>query len=411
MAIGDFSNRRRGGARINRVQTTTNTTVGDKLIHELPGRRMNVHYWNQQIGEHDEATKFDHNLPPEQLSYASIEQLQLHVDSEIENGATPEQMEGSAYVGAGMMPTEGDVFLGKMVGNTPGLFTVTNVERVIYNVTDVYKINYALYKIITTEDDGIFNTLKLMSGEELVYDKDHHKHNTNPLVTKKQYTVLQKALESQDIVTNMLRDTVLKGASYVQAWTGSGYIVDEALSDFILRTIGGNMFDGYHGVQEIDIGITKDGYNLWDLLLTDMPIKYVKNKFCVTRRTISDCNTMKGYLLTMKSLGTIEFRDDVTGSDVYDVIVKGFLPPTDAKTLPTLSTTDYVMSDAFYTGKPTCAIERLVTSYLDETQLPVDDLTAICDEIYIWSEYERVYYLPILDLMLRYVLSNRGGIL
>lgn len=231
----------------------------ENIVRNIKGLKWKVDYY-LQIKENEEPfVQLDINLPVNTQKYTKIKNLDLLVQSTI-NQDKVYGISGSALLYSGFVPNVGDMFMVKLTGDRPALFTITEVEIKTYNISTAYELSYKLYCFLDSDPHYLEN-IEHKTMNTLVYNRNYMLDDSSPILTEHSYHEQQSL---KDIYTKTLDWYLRKYTSKYRNTLSECNTVDPYLISFIKRTTETNEHPLLCNITHID---TEKVPTIWDTVI------------------------------------------------------------------------------------------------------------------------------------------------
>lgn len=175
------------------VAQDTRYTPAKNIVSFVEGYRWTVDYFSAVLGSDSMQTGQNLGLSAVTQQYRFIEKLEVKVSTPLSSNQNIETKEfhttGAAHVFPGLVPTEGDVFIGQIADGRFGLFEVTSSERKSVFKDSVHYIEYTMVDYLTDERR---NDLMSKIVIHYVYTANQLRYNLSPLIERKEYNTLEE---------------------------------------------------------------------------------------------------------------------------------------------------------------------------------------------------------------------------
>lgn len=430
------------------VVETRFTPVQDLLTH-ISGSRYVVDYFSQLLGAEDHPRPQDISLQPAQQAYDRISQLEMRLQGELSQSPddTSKEFEvtGEAILYPGIVPNDGDMFVGDVGQGQWGIFAITRATPLSIYKQTCYRLNF---RLIAREDQVRLSDLhrKVVANRHFVMD--FLRAGKNPVVIDEEFS---KYRSLDQLFSTMIADYFRSFYSdvcqtlVIPGQKGGAY--DPFLVKAILSILEVTQHPLLKKIQRhaIDTSYAYNTTTIWDALLNVEPsYLYLATQRVglVSKSYIKDRSAFGGLYWTQIGQLMYPVDDRIDADTKFTRLVyadpmlpqDGGAPLTDLERL-ILNTDDtvnmpltgdgdppppprqipnvnedlyYVFTKAFY-FKDTdqmSQLETIVWSFLEHNEIDVGKLYTLVDSSRRWDRLERFYYAPV--LMLLCVVALRG---
>lgn len=386
------------------VASTVVVNVDDILLsmrQYVNGAHWTVDYYHLTVGEDQDITQLDPNLPIPEQQYEKIVNMELMVTSPLETNVAGE-LEGEATVGYGVIPTQGDLFIATTMNGVHGLFRVTEVIEGSYTFDRIFTIRYKLY---TTEDadKALFDTLVDRTVREFIFSRESLTTGGDPVLLKEDYAWQQKLLDFIDRFPDLYYDKFFSNNLRILC-VGKHY---DPYIEFFFRYTAmdrcrNTIYLSSNGlVDEKEIRDT-----LYEILLTKGNPTYVTRRLAIQGSVGSYRGHQSHYRIRgTRSLAALETIvklsaegtpfDPIEASD--DAFPKGV----------------YLVSDDWYGANntdPLTPFEVMLKAYINRDTILREMLEPLLDRYRGLSDKEQYHYGPILFILARDAVDTQYSI-
>lgn len=374
-------------------------------------------YYRRLMGKNDPKMLFDPKQDSPVQQFECIHYLELRVNSPLSRDQAQDNktftMSGNSTLANSIVPNEGDIFLASLGDNRLGVFNVTSSQRNSNNKIATYSIEYTLLFEATPEHRAILDRCTV---REFYYVKERSWTGGDTLLTPNEYNGFL-AIGEQIVA---IEQTYVKRFFNEEAQTilfpnqAFGMAYDVFLAQFIrdigLTLVGKDIRIYPHPTRPI-----RDIETLWTAIINQQTLFLSdynrKNKALSTRsfRTMQTYNTV-GW---SKILVTRYFSEDAPTRqmpaewpkfDEFDTTatltldgsgdtIPAFLAPT---------YTPYVLTDAFYNGGYSSALEYALKLYLNKQPLSTKLALELSRAVFKLPKNVQLYYVPLVYVLLKY---------
>ena len=403
------------GETDNIVETPAVTDVHDAVLH---GTNIDVHdvvqyveglpcevtYFSRISDKDTELTMPDISIPPAVQQYNRIDKLIIMLQGGLPTELSDGTMTGEAIINSGFIPQRYDPFFMQMLNGKVGIFVITHVTKKVYNVRDIYHVEFSLHAFKDVNPD-VYNDIVNKAARTYIYDKDYVKNNSAPVIVHKQYAdkkYLDKAYyKVLDNYLNMFKDT---DTNLLRLPTTSHVYSDLLLSNFLYKIVDTADNDKLSSLVRVDDSRNIGMYTIWDAVLFK------------DTRILSTCLRDVGYVKTSSiagyesrtpyHLGIDYTTGDIRGTVPPNYTVVGDVKPRNTTTYPSIRGTGvnkYILTDDFYNGNLSNLgdFERLVYNYVSNVEFNTAELIAIIEDHIYWDIEDQYTLVPLLLLLIK----------
>lgn len=375
------------------------------ITQYVGGIRWSVDYFKQIKDVNDSSIKPDPNLTPTVQKYHRINDLVIYVQDAI-NQTLPSDIEGSAYINAGFMPSPGDTFKAVLTGGREGLFTVDTVENNTYNIHQCFLIHYKL-NIMIDSSPKAWNDLQFKTVATYYYNKDYIMEGTAPIVLYKDY---MNVFDLKVVRLELIRYYLNKFTNNKDTATlihidndRMEVLVDPYLEEFFLRMV--NVSDNSKLVTLTRVYVPEDSdvdYTIWNLLIDRNAYNFniVESDLCWSRLKNNESYVTTRNLVFMGVKGII-----AKGPKMVYAIPSNTKKTDDVNYKEPIGDTSnsYVFSKAFYNRDRTKAfpLEKACLDYMENKVIDKEILFKFIREYPYWETENQYYGIPILLMLIK----------
>ena len=397
------------------VKIPTVSEVDDAVLHGsstevhsitqyVEGMPCEVTYFSRISDKDTELNMPDIAIAPAIQQYNRINKLIIKLQGGMPTELSDGSMTGEAIINAGFIPQRGDPLFMQMLDGKVGIFVVTLATKRVYNARDIYHVELSLHAFKDVNLD-VYNDIVNKAAREYTYDKDYVRDNSAPIIVHKQYTDKKYLKRSYykvlDNYLNMFKDTDTK---LLRLPTENNVYIDLLLSNFLHRIVDNVDNNKLGSMVRVDDGSNVGKYTIWDaVLFKDTHMLSV----CLRDVGYIKTASMAGYeSRTPYHLGIDYTTGDLEGTNASSYTVVGetrVRTNTDYPSIRGSSEHKYILTDDFYNGKLDNLgdFERLVYSYISNTEFSTTDLIAIVDDHMYWSIEDQYMLVPLLLLLIK----------
>lgn len=401
-------------------------TPPNSVIINLGGYPLTVDYYNQFLGEGQEAQGWNGSQTTPHQSYRIIRNVKLKLQSAMDYSMVVQigqtNISGVARIYLpGLVPIAGDIFLADIGGGRLGRFEVRGSPRALsWFDRTAYEFEFVLLELATVT---LVDQINARVVEKLNYIEEFIISGQNPIVndeTKQNYYDL---LRLEDKITNQwltecysheYGTLILPRQAEV---TYDPYVVNCAIS-----MIDSGKHPMVRKIRDLNVDDiqTRDYTDLYSVLLDcdvdrlDLCFKEAKASSVYRWEANYSLNNIR-YTGIKRCVYPVEqnhgvdayYRQDSSG-DVGGIPLINDGPITQQIAnmevfTPIGTTSAYVLSESFYgqTGANETHVEKLTYDYLTGEALDVSLLFKIIEFMKDWSAIDRYYYSPIILILIR----------
>jgi len=400
----------------------------EEIAQYISGSPWRVTYYAQVTALDDEITTLDVNSSDTLSQYTKINDLVITVDNPLSQDKAT-NLTGGAYVNAGIIPNQGDLLYATLIGGRPALLVVTEVEKNNYNLMRIYHIRYKVYMYIDS-DPAFKVALENKVIKTYFYNDNHVNDNNGPLLLKKDFnTKINLRSYERLLINEFFEYNYNKEYNLLVNKSYQTKVADISLQYFIMSIVNTSDSDIIRNMMRIDntYNTYNSNKNIWDAILTrDESLLSYCDKFYGTTSSSTIYNDPHLRTILYTGIKHLIFTspDKVKFFSIYndeDEPKDNIEPSPDDTTepidptlslLPDINSSGYyVFSKAFYDKDTTqmSIIERLTYFYITKTNaIESDLLIKLVNDRNNWSNREKYYYLPILIILIKEVIKNKG---
>lgn len=424
------------------VVVDTKYTPLASLIAYVVGASWTVDYFSQLIDVDNDLNGLDVNQSPLHQQYTKIRGLELKVSSALQSSQDENNrmvVSGTANVYPFVIPNVGDMFAADVGDGREGVFRIKNVEKKSYMTQAIYSIDYEL-QFYSSDKVDFRKTLDIKSVRTVFFLKDFLLNGQNPLLIEEDFNAVQTLGDKFDEITrNYLNwffnpdhsTLTMPGQDLV---TYDHFVTDAVLSILTTRSAPQVKFirrlnvdsDVYLKQPQLYKALTTRDRSLLDLsnrtmglisvkLFSQDPaletIAYGGIKYMVyPKDPDTSLNSLKTPDPKAIADGIEIARVPTRPGNIVEIIGNIYIDNVTVTVPPiiTVNLTDgYVLSKAFYeNGVEESLLEVLVNAYFDKKAINPLTLAKLVDTYKNWGGLERFYYLPIILILIKSVIST-----
>lgn len=401
-------------------------TPPNSVIINLGGFPLSVDYYNQFLGEGQEAQGWNESQTTPHQSYRVIKNVKLKLQSPMDYSMAVQTGQNSVSGVAriylpGLVPISGDVFLADIGGGRLGRFEVRGSPRALsWFDRTAYEFEFALLELATI---NLVNQINERVVEKLNYIEEFIISGQNPIVNDETKQNYYELLRLEDKLTNQwLTESYSHEYGTLIVPRQAEVTYDPYIVNCAISMIDSTRHPMVRKVRDLNVDDiqTRDYTDLYSVLLDcdvdrlGLCFKEAKASSVYRWEANYSLNNIR-YTGIKRCIYPVEqnhgvdayYRNDSSG-DTTGIPLSNDAPVTqqianmDVFT-PIGTTTAYVLSNAFYaqTGANETHIEKLTHDYLTGEALDIKLLFDIIDKMKDWSSVDRFYYYPIILILIR----------
>ena len=382
------------------------------IIQYVEGSKWTVDYFQQVREINTPAVMPDINDTSTIVNYNRISKLIIYIDGAISQD-DPNNITGTARINAGYLPSYGDPFIATLTGRREAIFVITNVEKKLYSLHEMYNVEFKLFAFLD-KDSIFYRDLISKVVKEYIYDASYIKDKSAPIILAKDYKdKLNFKNTLRDLIDYYFKNMYNPEKSIISLPTITGVTyLDTMLTDFLYKLVGYTNFPNANKLNRFDDTAIVD-YSIYDMLLykdlnridflhRDMGFTYIPNSVSLpVMRHI-------GWLGIDWMVGELNGEEPV--DITVDIKVNTITKPSDYISPSNINTTEhnYLFSEFFYNqDTDNCSVlENLVLQYLKDEVVDQEKLSTLLSQYKYWETEEQFYYIPILMIMVKDVINN-----
>ena len=422
------------------------TTIVDSKQTPLPSLRAYLDgmpwvldaYYVQQVNKHTGLSTVDVTIPNSYQSYEKIINIEVRVQSALENTFDEENglttVSGSAIIPSVIVPSKGDVFIAAAGFNRKAAFGITKVERLQFNTESAYQIDYELLFDISIDVDR-YRDLEEKTQRTYYYHKERYIEGLDAKVLKEEHEYLLAikdgyrslvsyyfktfhnsrfntlVLPKQDYVIydHRLVEFVLSMVDSTDAFEirntrlmnidNDEYIKQECIYDaFMLRRV--DVLQSVH--RKMGLTSTKNfGYDPMVQSIRYMGIDYIVYPYYpdTSINGIGDDIPKPRYYAVMEETTIPPMNLGLLGKSMY---VSGSLSIPYVPTIESMST--YLFTEQFYENRSVdTLLEMVLLDFINRRVVKIKEVHALLVSYRHWDRMAQFYYLPFLIALLRFM--------
>lgn len=224
-----------------RIEVDRNELIDGPIKLGLSGMKWTLKgYFNQLLGNNNEAKSFDMSSAGVSQSYHRINDLEIVVTSPLTPSQDKESKEfeliGSADMYPGLIAIEGDVFIGEHTDGGDYLLTVTSTSKLSDSLSSARAIEFKVISILSEDQE---KALESKTVKESYWIKDRMINNLNPILTESQYGDYLEVVELLETIPCSYIDEFYDlNYDYLKVPELVPEIIDPAITNFVLEVFG-----------------------------------------------------------------------------------------------------------------------------------------------------------------------------
>lgn len=399
----------------------------DKITQYIAGEEWTVDYYLQLVAKDMEIGRFDSNSPDVSRQYLHMKEMILYVDTALTQNEANE-LTGSAFINAGVIPNSGDVIVATLMGKRKALIGVTKVEKRTYNLNNVFFIEYKL-DMFLDNNDGVLNALNNKVSKTYYFDKDFLITNGSPILLEEDFKNKRKIVISiKDIINNYF-ELMFNSERAILSIPGQDFtIIDTMLQEFIFKVI--NSTDSIY-ISRIARNTLPDDimrqptildafiHRDFDILRScNRKIKYMnvisfennirlRNMAYLGIQYVAYPDSPDTNIMTTKiPMSTTHTLKDVTNPyRVNKGLVDNLIPNIDKEE------NYYILSKAFYEDDRVnmSKFETICMQYIIREHISNEAIVELIDDYKYWDRVQQYYFIPVLILILRDTINKTSN--
>ena len=379
----------------------------ENIVKHISGYKWTVNYYHAVTNQNDLHLELDLSASELNYEYNLIKDTILFVDQPLDSVA-PSEINGSAYIDIGIIPTTADVFISTLIDGRLGIFTIDKIIREDYNNRYTYKIEYKLYTLIDPNDTTILPKLNKKVISTYYYNKDYLRKDEKVILDQKDIDTRKELNDMLLGLLNILNKQLLTGNTrylYAIKLDKYGLTYDPYLEALLLRVY--DISDINPRFTPIQMSQIEEYNNIFNSIVTGT--KTIIDKYANITNAINYNDNPKIYSLMYAGIDTIILTTS-TPNNVINIIESnvGYKP---------IHLDTYLFSNDFYNY-----LEGKNDSYqLDNAEyciaciyngLPIDynRLKDFYNDLLRMDNTHKYFYLPILGYSIKYTLINNNSV-
>jgi hypothetical protein len=424
------------------ITVDTKKTAVSNLLTHVEGSSWNVLYYSQTNNDDNALNNQSVTLNPVFQGYKLIKNFELKVTSPLTSNQDETSgavlTTGTSNVYPFVIPNIGDMFLADIGDGREAVFTVTGSSRKTLYQETCYEINYSMVDYSTTERRGDLNAKVVQT---LVFVRDFLKHGQNPLVQKEEFTLLTElAGRYREIIEHYFKSFTSKEFKTIIVPGQNSPVYDHFLTKALMSFFTTLDSKEIRHIRTLncDDDSVMSATTIWDVLknkdanLVKHSVRHVGlvKSSTFERNPVLDGIYYSGIrelvypkdselsvdfslVSTAKTLSTVQLvnvpspitrlEDLLAITELNQQLGSGAIP------IKAVTVDDYyVFSQAFYDKSETgqSRLEMAVWDYLEDKPLNGNHLKVFCETYHAWGGLERLYYVPILLILLKAYVRN-----
>lgn len=420
------------------VTVDTEYVPQSALLTNIEGSAWTVNWYSQVVNDDNDLSGQQMTRDPTQQQYRLINRMELKVQTPLVNtqDQTTKQMHttGTAVVYPFLIPLEGDMFLADIGDGREGVFRVTNTERRTFYRESCFQIDYLLVDYSTEQRRGDL-TRKVV--QELYFRRDFLIHGQNPLLIKSDeaavITLSERYFNMLHVYLNMFSSTEFK-TIIIPGQERPCY------DPFLLKAVSAffNSDDDplmlQNRILNVDDKLALQCFTIWDAIMRRDPdlLNFINKKTrLLSTLAFTEQPMLEGIRYTgieyvvypcdeqiainyeiipcdcedywdWRQLCAVPSRPGLLKNLLGQKVLAG-LPYGEAPLIHEVLADDYyIFSKMFYHNEPgQSKLELMVRDYLNGKAINRHLLVLFSDTYQAWGGMERLYFLPIILMLIR----------
>lgn len=408
------------------------------LLSQIEGAPWTVQYYSQIVSKHNDIRELDVTQPTIYQQYSKIQQLELKVTSPLteshDTDAAVTSITGTAMVYPFLLPNAGDHFVANAGLQRSGVFRVKDVDRKSFNREAVFSIDYDLIGF-TDEPNGLLEGLETRVITTYYFHKDRVLKGLSPTLIAEDHQHVIDLKGHYDRLGHWWIETFFDRSVMTLTLPGQAEkIYDPYLVDYVLKTLPTTIAPSFCSIRAWNVE-NDPAYRLqtlWTALLTGerRHVQYGQQHMALIDTVQFQRRVLPSIRYSSIRYLVYPYQPDTTvetGMSSYKEAAEQFLidsrspaahledlivdPTLDARirTIAPVATDNYyLLSEAFYTRQPVqTRLEDLVSDYLAQRALSIQDLLLVIGSIDQWGRVEQFYYTPMVLTLIQVALKGR----
>lgn len=405
------------------------------LITYIEGTPWVVQWYSGVVGSGDELTPLQPNQAPVYNQYIQVSELEIRVQDALSQSTDTTTNEisivGTAACYPHFIPNYGDMFLADIGDGREAMFMVSAPpERKSLFSDSAYSIAYTLVDVGEGVAARRSNLDSKVVGKR-VFRKNLLQDGKNPVLIESDslnYDRLEQRYHT--LLRNYIAEFYNQNARTVLIPHPTDIVYDHYLVKFILDTIDSSANASVKYIRTMNVGgaDSLDVFTLWRMLLdsdlTMVPMlqqrmwladtglftmqpSFASIRYSNISKIIYPYNRMPGSVL-----------EATGGADPYDLSTTVYAALDNFDSALTIGNitiaqppmihpvnrdTGYVFSNEFYTNAVPgqSALELIVRRALNNETIDARWILQLCDSVQTWTPLDRIYYIPILLVLIK----------
>lgn len=381
----------------------------NSIVQHIAGKDWSVDYFLNLTNVNDDLTPPDINKPATIQKYHRINKLVIKLQNSIDQ-TDLDNINGSAILNVGFTPNLNDAFMATLLGGRIGLFIITAVNIKTYNITEVFEVEFKLFKFLE-ENSETYNDLVFKTMKEYVYDKDHLLDYSAPIILAADFVKKIDLKNSiPDILDHYLKNFIHSSKNVLALPTDSTIYTDTLLTTFLFKIVNQVDHIDLSKITRLEMDNLDSVYTIWDVI--------ANRDLSLLKRTMSDI----GFKYTpypqsdpttrqMGYLGINFVVNKLKGSEpVIPNYIDISITPSASYKDPTgpINNYHYVLSESFYKQDETTMglLEVALTRYLKGEVIDYDIISTLIEQYPMWDTLDQYYLIPILMVLIKDSINN-----
>lgn len=415
----------------------TKYTPASSLLTYIEGSKWTVNYYSQVIDKDTALAGQDTGQSGIYQQYRVIRGLDIKVESALMWSQNPETKSitasGTANLHSLVIPNNGDMFTADIGDGREGVFQISTSEKRSLFKESVYFIEYQLI-YLANDDRNRKADLDSKVVQELYYLKDFLHHGQNPLVSSREYEIVEQLkTKYYEIINHYFRWFFSKEFNTLLVPGQDKRVYDHFVVKFILSILDTRDNEHIRYIRRLNV---EDDYNLkepniWTAIATKdiialktgfrktglVSTRYFNNNpmlesirfsgieyiiYPKDHQSVYDSsNNLMNKTVSAVELTRVNTRNGNLEELIYDQTFS--LNGTKIKGIGSVLCDDhYVLSQNFYENLPNkTLLEVLVENYFQEENNNNESILDLCNSIHNWGGLERFYYIPLLLTLIK----------
>lgn len=428
--------------QIHSTEVSTNVvdtkyTPLSNLITYVEGSKWTVNYYSQVIDNDTALAGQDTGQSGIYQQYRVIRGLDLKVENAIIWSQNPETKQitasGTAHIHSLIIPNNGDMFTADIGDAREGVFQITLSEKKSLFKESVYFVEYQLIYLANDEKNRKAD-LDSKVVQELFYLKDFLQYGQNPLVSSREFEVIEQLkLKYHELINHYFRWFFSREFNTLLVPGQNTRVYDHFVVQFLLSILDTRDNEYIRYVRRLNV---EDDYNLkepniWTALATRDLVSlktgfrktglvstkfFNKNPMMESIRfsgieyvvypkdhqvVFDSANNLMNKTISETQLERVNTRTGNLSEIIYDQTIT--INGNALKSINSVLSDDhYVLSQNFYENLPNKSVlEVLVENYFQEEANDNNVLLNLTNSVHNWGGLERFYYIPLLLALIK----------